>query len=394
MADPIETPYVELENPEITETPIEDPNENPNENPNEAQKTTEPQPDITTSFNNIFNQSNLTYFLGFLGIYFIIYFVLGKFFNNSEITSTFTMGLSWSIDLIFLSILIFTAIALYSGYNSNKNLPEQIYKKISDFISNPNSIIITGLFLLSFYLIIYMFRIPNEYNTKPYFISLIENMAWIVLVFILIWDFFKYILKISLFDVFPFLNTEKPKEVPKEASKEVVDKKEVFNIGNNIYTYDDARSICSIYNADLATYDQIEKAYNNGAEWCNYGWSSGQMALFPTQKETWAKLQVGESEFSTSKKAYTNHKNDCGRPGINGGYIDNPYVKFGVNCYGKKPNPTDDDIARMNAKQEQIYPSTIHDEELDSKVKYWKNNKDKLIKMNPYNLQKWAKTDK
>ena len=31
------------------------------------------------------------------------------------------------------------------------------------------------------------------------------------------------------------------------------------------------------------------------------------------------------------------HENDCGRPGINGGYIDNHNVKFGINCYGHKP---------------------------------------------------------
>ena len=40
-------------------------------------------------------------------------------------------------------------------------------------------------------------------------------------------------------------------------------------------------------------------------------------------------------------------KNNCGRPGVNGGYIDNPYIKFGVNCYGKKPTPTENDLKRL-----------------------------------------------
>ena len=31
------------------------------------------------------------------------------------------------------------------------------------------------------------------------------------------------------------------------------------------------------------------------------------------------------------------HEHDCGRPGINGGFIDNPNVRFGVNCFGTKP---------------------------------------------------------
>jgi hypothetical protein len=51
----------------------------------------------------------------------------------------------------------------------------------------------------------------------------------------------------------------------------------VFNI--IIYTHDDAKSICSAYDASLATYDQIEKSYNGGGEWCSIGWSADQQAL-------------------------------------------------------------------------------------------------------------------
>jgi len=101
---------------------------------------------------------------------------------------------------------------------------------------------------------------------------------------------------------------------------------EVFNVSNNAYTYEEAQDICSTYGAQLATYDQIEAAYNNGGEWCNYGWSDGQMAYFPTQKSTWNRLQQNPAT-----------KNACGRPGINGGYMANPNIRFGANCYGVKP---------------------------------------------------------
>jgi len=70
---------------------------------------------------------------------------------------------------------------------------------------------------------------------------------------------------------------------------------EVFNISNNLYTFDDAKNVCGSYGARLANYDEIENAYNNGAEWCNYGWSDGQMAFFPTQKDTWSVLQRTKS---------------------------------------------------------------------------------------------------
>jgi hypothetical protein len=102
---------------------------------------------------------------------------------------------------------------------------------------------------------------------------------------------------------------------------------EVFYVSNNIFSYDQAPSVCKAYGGELATYSQVEDAYNRGAEWCGYGWTSGGMALFPTQEETWRKLQL---EVQPSKRTA------CGRPGINGGYFD-PLTKFGVNCYGIRP---------------------------------------------------------
>lgn len=106
-----------------------------------------------------------------------------------------------------------------------------------------------------------------------------------------------------------------------------LEKKEVFNVGGNEFTYDEAAAVCAAYDSDLATYDQVNDAYSSGAEWCGYGWTQGGMALFPTQQATWELLQ---QETDTTKRTA------CGRPGINGGYF-NPQNKFGVNCYGVKP---------------------------------------------------------
>ena len=125
----------------------------------------------------------------------------------------------------------------------------------------------------------------------------------------------------------------------------------------------------------MATYDDMEKAYNGGAEWCNYGWSEGQMAFFPTQKATWSELQKTEK-----------HKNNCGRPGINGGYMANPNIKFGVNCFGKKPKASDSDLARLNMAN----PLTPEDLETSAKIKYWKDNADKMLVLNSYDRKKWS----
>lgn len=106
-------------------------------------------------------------------------------------------------------------------------------------------------------------------------------------------------------------------------------RKEVFNLSRNIYTFHDAAAVCAAAapGGELATYDQVKEAYENGADWCNYGWIKGQMAVYPTQKDTYEKLQKGSPQY----------RNACGKPGVNGGYFDNPDLRFGVNCYGVKP---------------------------------------------------------
>ena len=102
---------------------------------------------------------------------------------------------------------------------------------------------------------------------------------------------------------------------------------EVFHVDDNRFTYDEAPAACAAFGGNLATLEQVNEAYNYGAEWCGYGWSAGGLALFPTQRGTWEALQ---QEPSPAKRTA------CGKVGVNGGYFD-PSYKFGVNCYGYKP---------------------------------------------------------
>jgi len=176
-------------------------------------------------------------------------------------------------------------------------------------------------------------------------------------------------------------NCIKKTEKPTIAPTTQPNNQEVFNVSNNIYEYDDAAAVCSIYGAKLANYEQIEESYKDGAEWCNYGWSEGQMIYYPTQKETWNKLQKDPKM-----------KNACGRPGINGGYINNPYLKFGVNCYGVKPTKTDDNINKSSCSFDSVptlTPKTAADLAFDKKVKYWKDHQND-IKINKFNNNKWS----
>jgi len=117
----------------------------------------------------------------------------------------------------------------------------------------------------------------------------------------------------------------------KKTSKKVNNKKEVFHISNQDYTYDQAKCKCESYGARLATKSEVTNAYNDGAHWCTYGWTEKQSAFYPVQKCEW------DTMTETNERLPDNEKKFCGMPGLNGGFFPNPQIKFGVNCYGVKP---------------------------------------------------------
>lgn len=157
---------------------------------------------------------------------------------------------------------------------------------------------------------------------------------------------------------------------------EIKYEKQVFHVPGNKYSFEDARALCAAYGSKLANYDQIETAYKDGGEWCGYGWSEDQMALYPTQKQTYNKL-----------KTIKGHEHDCGRPGINGGYIANPNVKFGANCYGYKPKITP--LERKMMAINQMYPKTKNELSLEKKV-YDLRKKLSDIIVAPFNRTTWS----
>ena len=163
-------------------------------------------------------------------------------------------------------------------------------------------------------------------------------------------------------------------EIPPVPEIEI--KKQVFHIPGNNYTYDNADALCKAYGSRLATYDEIEQSYNNGAEWCSYGWSDKQLALFPTQKDTWNYLQTVKG-----------HENDCGRAGINGGYIANENVKFGANCFGYKPKITDTELEMMQTTP--LYPKTLKDIKEEKRVDYWRRKIPEIL-VSPFNKNVWS----
>ena len=130
-------------------------------------------------------------------------------------------------------------------------------------------------------------------------------------------------------------------------NKLVPTRKQVFNVSENRYTFSDAEPLCKALGAELATYDQVKQAWDQGADWCNYGWIKGQGAVYPTQQSTFDSLQTGTSD---------DERLACGTVGVNGGFMDDPALRFGVNCYGDKPVESEHDLKNM--LQNRIPPLT------------------------------------
>lgn len=365
---------------------------------------------LDNSIFGLFTYQPVQYIFEFLAIYLFVYFVLGFIFNRYGQNGTLRL-----VRILDTMVLIFIVIYVLIVYG-NKNLSDigsQLSRNLSGFkafAENSYSIFSVFLFIILLYCSIYLVKIPMTTELKPVSITIIENLAIILLISLFIIDFFKYVLNIDLLNyvldgaisgLTPTPSASSPKSTGSPnstinstakstassikgvsaTSTPTPQQNEVFNIRNNLYTYDEAKEVCSIFGAQLANYDQIESAYNDGGEWCNYGWTDGQMALFPTQKASWTKLQGSEST-----------KNKCGRPGINGGYIKNKNVRFGVNCYGKKPAATAAELSLMSENSSPI-PVSAADKALQSKLNYLKQNADKFLLMNSFNKKEWSEVN-
>jgi hypothetical protein len=263
--------------------------------------------------------------------------------------------------------------------------PVNMYNYLNNYILNPIVFIIILIILLAYYLFSSdaVSGLGNTQGTTSgsniFGIVIVVILAGLIIVNALQY-FFSINVTAYIHDIFaPVKKVDivvdqslyQPAPVP-----EIRFKKQVFNIPGNYYDYDNAKALCKAYGAELATYDQIEKAYNNGAEWCNYGWSANQQALFPTQKKTYDYLQT-----------VPGHENDCGRTGVNGGYMANPKLRFGVNCYGNKPKITEEEEQLM--KTTPAYPQTAQDIAFQKRVDFWKTKIPDIL-VSPFNKNTWG----
>ena len=283
-------------------------------------------------------------------------------------------------------------------------VPLDAYNLFGDQKFNPVIVIIILIIIIMFYLLFGSLGPIQETISPGQDYNSLEILLWSVFVLLILLNGVQYFYNVNIITSLKNLFTDKPEidlrvEMPvgsnidgdddgddgddgdddKDTEDEITGKgfiKQVFHIPNNTYTYENSKALCKAYGGRLASYDELEKSYDKGADWCSYGWSKNQMALFPTQKDKWKKLQKIEG-----------HKNDCGRPGINGGYIDNPNVRFGVNCFGYKPNINTKESQLMS--EDNIYPKDKKQVLFEKRVDEWKKKIPDIL-VSPFNNDNWS----
>jgi hypothetical protein len=271
------------------------------------------------------------------------------------------------------------------------NAVNDSYDYMNNLLTNPTLLIILVIVIIS-YIILFMSlgstnKIDNtELVSNKYSNWLIVLLVAIFIILVII-NGLQYFFGIDVVASIKNVFSKQPEiditidtsrlDALKDSTPKILLRKQVFNIPGNDYNYYDAKALCKAYDSKLATYSQLEEAYKDGADWCNYGWSDKQMALYPTQMEKWKQLQKIKG-----------HENDCGRPGINGGHISNPALRFGVNCYGYKPRMTEKEEELMATQP--LYPRTKKDIAMENRVDYWKSRLSEIL-ISPFNHNSWSR---
>jgi len=279
-----------------------------------------------------------------------------------------------------------------------------MYDTLNDKITNGGTnitilVILTGVIILYFIIFKYLgtkgttiSSIGSEQSNGG--MRMIEMLMWGTLVFLVLINGLQYFFSIDVKTTIKKMFTSVPEvditltdndnnnnnnnndDTSGVPIPEIMIEKQVFHIPEQKYSYYDAEAVCAAYDARLATLDEINDAYDDGGEWCSYGWSQDKLVLYPTQPDTYKKL-----------KKIRGHRHDCGRSGINGGFIKNPNARFGVNCYGHKPKASQKELDYM--EDTTVFPLNERDRKFERRVDHYRR-KLKEILVAPFNRSDWS----
>jgi hypothetical protein len=177
--------------------------------------------DLSRLFYTVFNKANIILMIWFLAIYFICYYLIGIAFKKNVDDFNYQTRLSKMLDIVLLCFfLLFLIASYYSIPNIKKqDILESTATKTVEFIENTTSLAVVSFFIIFFYVVVYLFRIPMTYETKPFFVSMVESGAWILLLVIVFVQFFQIVFNLNMMDAIrsfldwsslPFHSHDKP----------------------------------------------------------------------------------------------------------------------------------------------------------------------------------------
>ena len=121
-------------------------------------------------------------------------------------------------------------------------------------------------------------------------LNVMEVIVWGLFIFLLMINGLQYFFELDVKTAIVNLFSPEPRIDILVDSKNIqveekpVTKEEVFHVPGNKYTYKQAQAVCKAFDSDLATYSQIEDAYNNGGEWCSYNGQQIRWLYFQLKK--------------------------------------------------------------------------------------------------------------
>ena len=268
-----------------------------------------------------------------------------------------------------------------SVYN---NITDSFYNSLNNIGTNPLVLVVLIIVIIIYYVLFSLLGGNRDDDDGSFFGSgsyiIIEGLLWGLFIILIFVNGLAYFFNINLVTEFENIFSQKP-EINISTTNDLtptpsndISFEEVFHIPGKNFTYHDSKAVCKAFNSEIADYNQLLNAQKKGASWCSYGWTKDQLGLYPTSQSDFDKLKKIEG-----------HEYDCGLPGINGGYISNPYTQLGVNCYGIKPKKSKLDAKLLNRE---LYPKTAKEKLFEKRVKYWKKRIGNMLIM-PFNHTNW-----
>jgi hypothetical protein len=179
--------------------------------------------------NDLFSGSTMNTILVFLAVYFVIIIILTLFFKDKLASMQAFSG--QIVDILVFGAIVYSAVYIYyKNKNNDKPFVEYLKVELKRELADLNTVIYLGIFLLALTGFTYAYKLLTMATDAPTSITLVSSIGWIYMCVLLIANFFKYVLDISILDaLFPSVKSE-----PDVATTSVTASDEVFNVSNNL----------------------------------------------------------------------------------------------------------------------------------------------------------------